>query len=295
MDTTSAGSSDQSDAVNLSACSPQVQTLYPLMAGYRDEVNKLWADTADEPGPRNLQNRGHRYLVSLYYEMQKRAVTDNKPMSLEFQNLVFFCRYVGPRPTARHSLHRLDNDQGYRIGNVEWADKRKQAEVRRTAQHHLYLGRRLTDRQLAEILLEKGRPTTTAAIKKFRQRQMKRGVTPAEVTRLIFEKRQLPYESSSDPVESWDFPPEFHAKLTPTYQSFRRQGETRIVFFIRWLKDKSDELIELMWNPSTTSDQIRVMESPAFRYRSRADWAKEELKSLHRKKVDKVIEQLVQE
>jgi hypothetical protein len=293
MDTTSTDDEDIAAVVNLSLCSHQVQTLYPLVASYRKQVDELWKATVDDPGPRKLQFRGYRYLVNLYYDMPKRAVIDHKPMSTEFDNLVFFCRYVGPRPTAKHSLHRLNNDLGYRLGNVEWADKRTQAEVRRTTQHHLYLGRRLTDRQLAEVLFEKGCHTTTAAIKKYRQRLTKAGVSPIEVTRRIFARHKLPYESSSNPVESWDFPPEFHAKLTPVYRNFRRQAETRIEFYIRWLDDQDGQMQTLIANPNTSLSQMATLDRTAIRYQYRLSLAKKELKVLHQKRVDQVIEQLV--
>src|SRR6266852_2596877 len=116
MNNVTTGIIQQLNAVDITHCSPQVQMLFPLNPEYQQRMQKLWADTSDNPGPRELRRRGYRYLVSLHYEMPKRAEIDGKPMSPEFKNLVFFSRYVGPRPTAKHSLHRLDNDIGYRVG-----------------------------------------------------------------------------------------------------------------------------------------------------------------------------------
>lgn len=45
------------------------------------------------------------------------------------QWLTSFSRFfacVGPRPSSRHSLDRIDNSQGYVPGNVRWATKAEQ-------------------------------------------------------------------------------------------------------------------------------------------------------------------------
>lgn len=280
--------------VELDQCSHQVQTLWALVPEYQLQVRKLWADTNDEPGPRELQRRGYSYLVTLFYEIPKRGYVDNKPHSMEFHDLIFFCRYVGPRPTLKHSLHRMDNSRGYCIGNVEWADKRKQAEVRRNTQLHYYLGRRLTDRQLAELLTTKGHHTTAGAIKKFRQRQKHRGVMPSEITRTIFKKIGLPYESSADPLEAWDFPEEFHEKLTYAYQAYRYKGETRIEYFIRWLTEMADKYLKLFHNPLTHSSQKMKLAEAEFRYRALANMIWGEKKALHSKMVKTVVGEIVE-
>lgn len=280
-------------SVDLATCSSQVQLLFPFHAEYRSEVEKLWQATADNPGPRLLRRRGYAYLTVLYYEMARRSELNGRPMSPEFKNLLFFARYVGPRPSARHSLHRLDNERGYRVGNVEWADKRKQAEVRRTAQMHVYLGRRLSDRQLCELLATKGRRTTTAAIKKFRQRLRRRGVPPTEITRSIFERHSLPYATSQDPVEAWDFPTEFQHKLPKVYDGLGRKGEPRIKFYIRWLREQAKEFAAYIDNPLTPAEQRSKFADLVLKYEMRAKWAENELSALHQQKIDAVLKDAV--
>lgn len=43
-----------------------------------------------------------------------------------------FFSHIGPRPSPRHSIDRIDTNQGYRPGNVRWATAREQAQNMRT-------------------------------------------------------------------------------------------------------------------------------------------------------------------
>lgn len=42
-----------------------------------------------------------------------------------------FMVHIGPRPTARHQIDRVDNARGYEPGNVKWATADEQAKNRR--------------------------------------------------------------------------------------------------------------------------------------------------------------------
>ena len=70
-----------------------------------------------------------------------------------------FLRDVGNRPTAQHSIDRIDNNDGYRPGNVRWATPAKQGRNSRTT--------KLTDVAVAEIRAVRGLISQSSLAAKF--------------------------------------------------------------------------------------------------------------------------------
>lgn len=52
-------------------------------------------------------------------------------ITFEFETFEEWFEELGPKPGPEYSVNRIDNDQGYRKGNVEWATRDVQAKNRR--------------------------------------------------------------------------------------------------------------------------------------------------------------------
>jgi len=42
-----------------------------------------------------------------------------------------FFEHIGPKPTPKHTIDRIDNDRGYELGNVRWATMKEQMQNQR--------------------------------------------------------------------------------------------------------------------------------------------------------------------
>jgi len=69
----------------------------------------------------------------------------------EWRNdFALFYGCIGPRPSALHTVDRVDNDRGYEPGNVRWATKREQARNRSDNVLYTYNGETRTLVEWAE-------------------------------------------------------------------------------------------------------------------------------------------------
>lgn len=62
-----------------------------------------------------------------------------------------FFKDVGPRPSPRHSLERIDNDGDYEPSNVKWATAREQANNTRRSITVDYGGREMSFPEFAAV------------------------------------------------------------------------------------------------------------------------------------------------
>jgi hypothetical protein len=51
-----------------------------------------------------------------------------------------FISHIGPKPTSKHSVDRIDNAKGYEPGNVRWATSIEQAANRKNTAMVVYQG-----------------------------------------------------------------------------------------------------------------------------------------------------------
>lgn len=62
-------------------------------------------------------------------------------IEFRFPNFEEFLAHIGPKPSDKHSLDRIDNEGHYEIGNIRWATSREQCGNQRSSVLLTYQGK----------------------------------------------------------------------------------------------------------------------------------------------------------
>ncbi|WP_313561706.1 hypothetical protein [Diaphorobacter nitroreducens] len=208
---------------------------------YRASCHALWALLDKGARPHSLKGTPFEYLARKFNNLREESKLKPGRLDPVFRDWLTFAYHVGPRPSDKHQLDRINDSDNYRVGNVRWLHATRQNSNKRANRHHLYRGRRFTDAELSALLAKNFKNYSPEAIKKYRQRMAKAGYSNDEITREIFKRHGLSYESSGNPLEDADFSPKYYKKLSQAYR-VSGGGLTRIAFEIAWLQEQIKKL-----------------------------------------------------
>ncbi len=102
--------------------------------------------------------RSKHPLYRLWCRMRERCTSTKRHNAKHYQHVTVcerwesfeaFVEDVPLRPSANHTLDRIDGSRGYEPGNVRWATAKQQAENRRSTTWVEWNGERLTKAELA--------------------------------------------------------------------------------------------------------------------------------------------------
>jgi hypothetical protein len=101
----------------------------------------------------NRHWREHHYLVEIWRNMAQRCYNQKSARHRYYgargitvcerwrSSFEVFAADVGPRPSPKHTLGRIDNEGDYRPGNVEWQTRTEQNRNQRSNCHITAYGR----------------------------------------------------------------------------------------------------------------------------------------------------------
>lgn len=102
--------------------------LRPVRQGHRTNFKHGMINTPEYQAWSAMKDRCLNPKSSNYPRWGGRGIKVHPEWAGDF---MAFYLDVGPRPTPKHSLDRIDNDGNYEPGNVRWATKKEQADNRR--------------------------------------------------------------------------------------------------------------------------------------------------------------------
>lgn len=112
---------------------------------------RLWA---------NIKNRCYNVKYAGYKDYGGRGIRVCDEWRNSFES---FYKYIGNRPSASHSLDRINNDGNYEPGNVRWATRKEQNNNTRITKY-VNVGGKKVPYSEAELILNLRRGTLTSRI-----------------------------------------------------------------------------------------------------------------------------------
>ncbi|HEX3058063.1 MAG TPA: hypothetical protein VHP62_01805 [Usitatibacter sp.] len=97
---------------------------------------------------RAIQDRCYNANLPVYKNYGARGITVCQRWR---DSLAAFIKDMGPRPSRRHSIDRIDNDGNYEPGNCRWATALQQARNRRACVRLTHNGRTMSPAEWAAV------------------------------------------------------------------------------------------------------------------------------------------------
>lgn len=170
--------------------------------------------------------RLQKYYKAEYNSMRSRK-QQAKARHLGFDNRLKDFRdwliHLGPRPDVDWTVHRMNNYKGYKPGNVKWATKIEQTEIRKVTKWHAVDGKMLTTQGFAKHL----GITYTCLYKRLQN-----GWT---TQRLLDDRKK------QTGIKGWQFPATFVFLLEPLYAKRKTFNKPRIDWFIDHLSKQAQK------------------------------------------------------
>lgn len=137
--------------------------------------------------------------------------------------------HLGLRPASGWSVHRMSNYKGYQPGNLKWATKPEQTEMRNVTKWHDVNGKKLTTQKFADFL---GVSYTCL------YKRLQRGWTV---------QRLLDAQKKHTGIKAWNFPSKLAHHCEPLYKGRKHYSQSRLDWYIAYLKTllKASNLIQV--------------------------------------------------
>lgn len=97
---------------------------------FKDRRRRRASTTSEYKAFRNARQR------CTYPRDKKFAYYGGRGIKFLFQTFLDFWSEIGPKPSPRHSLDRINNDGNYERGNIRWATPDEQRRNRRRPEKH---------------------------------------------------------------------------------------------------------------------------------------------------------------